>query len=111
MRGKRDPQATMLAFLDLETVVPPGHPLRPVKALADAALTALSPELDRLYAAIGRPSIPPERLLKASLIPAWLTPQPLHRRHCDDCRPTIRAGERSWSSSSSARNKPFARAS
>ena len=58
----------MLAFIDLETRVPPDHPLRTVKALADEALTKLSPEFDRMYAAGGRHSIPPERLLKASLL-------------------------------------------
>ena len=68
MRGQRDPQVTMLAFIDLESRVPPGHPLRTIKALADRALAALSPEFDQMYAEDGRPSIPPERLLKASLL-------------------------------------------
>ena len=68
MRGRHDPQVTMLAFIDLETRVPPDHPLRLIKAMADKALAALSPDLDRMYADIGRPSIPPERLLKASLL-------------------------------------------
>jgi transposase len=68
MRGKREPQVTLLAFVDLEARVPPDHPLRRINALADAALSALSPEFDRMYAATGRPSIPPERLLKASLL-------------------------------------------
>jgi len=68
MRGKRQPQVSLLAFVDLEARVPPGHPLRRISALADAALAALSPEFDRMYAATGRPSIPPERLLKASLL-------------------------------------------
>jgi transposase len=58
----------MLAFLDPETRVPPGHPLRPIRRLADAALVELSPLFDRMYAEVGRPSIPPERLLKASLL-------------------------------------------
>ena len=66
MRGRRDPQVTMLAFIDLETRVPPDHPLRVIKKLADQALKALSPDLDRMYADVGRPSIPPERLLKSS---------------------------------------------
>src|SRR3989304_4760106 len=73
MRGRREPQATMLAFSAPETRVPPDHPLRIVKALADHALAALSPEFDRMYAEIGRPSIPPERLLKASLLIALYT--------------------------------------
>jgi len=58
----------MLAFVDLEARVPPEHPLRTIKTLADRALVELSPEFDRMYADVGRPSIPPERLLKASLL-------------------------------------------
>ena len=68
MRGRQDPQVTLLAFMDLETRVPSDHPLRVVKRLADQALKALSPDLDRMYANVGRPSIPPERLLKSSLL-------------------------------------------
>ena len=68
MRGRQEPQVTMLAFVDLEERVPADHPLRAIKALADAALERLSPEFDRLYADVGRSSIPPERLLKASLL-------------------------------------------
>jgi transposase len=63
----------MLAFIDLESRVPAHHPLRTIKGLADAALAALSPEFDRMYADVGRPSIPPERLLKASLLIALYT--------------------------------------
>jgi transposase len=72
----------MLAFVDLETRVPPGHPLRTIKVLADRALVALSPELDQLYAADGRPSVPPERLLKASLLMALYT-VPSERAFCE----------------------------
>ena len=68
MRGRQEPQVTMLAFVDLEERVPADHPLRAIKALADEALARLSPEFDRMYADVGRPSIPPERLLKASLL-------------------------------------------
>ena len=68
MRGRQDPQVTLLAFIDLETRVPSNHPLRVIKRLADQALKALSPDLDRMYANVGRPSIPPERLLKSSLL-------------------------------------------
>jgi transposase len=68
MRGRRNPQLTMLAFIDLEERVPAGHPLRTIKRLADEALADLSPTFDRMYAESGRPSIPPERLLKASLL-------------------------------------------
>ena len=68
MRGRRNPQASMLAFVDLEERVPPNHPLRTIKRFADRALTNLSPTFDAMYEAGGRPSIPPERLLKASLL-------------------------------------------
>ncbi|MFQ5861478.1 MAG: IS5 family transposase [Dehalococcoidia bacterium] len=68
MRGRREPQVTMLAFVDLEERVPLDHPLRTIKTLADGALGELSAEFDRMYALVGRPSIPPERLLKASLL-------------------------------------------
>jgi transposase len=68
MRGRRSPQASMLAFVDLEERVPPHHPLRSMKRFADRALADLSPTFDAMYGDGGRPSIPPERLLKASLL-------------------------------------------
>ena len=70
MRGRTNPQTSMLAFIDPESRIPANHPLRTIKLLADAALAELSPQFDTLYAAdgTGRPSIPPERLLKASLL-------------------------------------------
>ncbi len=68
VRGKRERQVTMLTFIDLEERVPQDHPLRTIRRLADAALAALSAEFDRMYAEGGRPSIPPERLLKATLL-------------------------------------------
>ncbi len=58
----------MLTFIDPETRVPPDHPLRNIKAMTDKILATLSPEFDRMYAELGRPSIPPERLLKSSLL-------------------------------------------
>src|SRR5450631_143238 len=70
MRGRTEAQASMLAFVDPETLIPADHPLRTIKHFADAALAELSPLFDQVYAADGqgRPSIPPERLLKASLL-------------------------------------------
>ncbi len=64
----RDSQATMLAFVDLEERVPKDHPLRIIKAVADEALERLSAEFDGMYSKVGRASVPPERLLKASLL-------------------------------------------
>jgi transposase len=54
--------------VDLETRAPLDHPLRTIRRFADEALATLSPLFDELYAADGRPAIPPERLLKASLL-------------------------------------------
>ena len=70
MRGRSKKQASMLAFIDPETLIPADHPLRRIKRFADAALVELSPLFDEMYAADGqgRASIPPERLLKASLL-------------------------------------------
>jgi hypothetical protein len=56
MRGRQDPQTSMLAFIDLETRIPLDHPLRLIKSLADAALADLSPLFDAMYAELGRPS-------------------------------------------------------
>src|SRR5687767_4520361 len=73
MRGTDRKQASMLCLMSPETVVPSGHPLRKVKKLADAALAKLSLTFDKMYADGGRPSIPPERLLKATLLMAFYT--------------------------------------
>ena len=73
MRGENVRQRAMLVVFDAEQRVPKSHPLRRIKALADAALAQLSPRFDQMYSAVGRPSIPPERLLKASLLMALYT--------------------------------------
>ena len=68
MRGRHEEQEVMLAYVNLEERVPKDHPLRAIKAVADEALGRLSPEFDRMYSNVGRASVPPERLLKASLL-------------------------------------------
>jgi transposase len=73
MRGQLDPQADMLCLVSPESFVPADHPLRQIKPLADQALQRLSPKLDAMYAELGRPSIAPERLLKAKLLQAFFT--------------------------------------
>ena len=83
MRGQQVNQGFMLAFVDLEERVPHDHPLRTIKRLADEVLKELSPEFDAMYAAIGRPSIPPERLLKASLLIALYSARS-ERAFCED---------------------------
>ena len=71
MRGELDPQSSMFHYFSVESRIPADHPLRRVKKLAESALSAISAELDGLYARTGRPSIPPEHLLKAQLLIAF----------------------------------------
>ncbi|NHH97805.1 Mobile element protein [Candidatus Nitrosotalea sp. FS] len=73
MRGEDGRQRAILVVINPEQRVPKGHPLRRIKAVADAALAQLSPLFDEMYSTVGRPSIPPERLLKASLLMALYT--------------------------------------
>jgi transposase len=68
MRGDQDAQADVWSYIPLEQRVPADHPLRPMRAMVDAVLTELSPEFSRLYSRVGRPSIPPEHLLRALLL-------------------------------------------
>jgi len=73
MRGEERRQRAMLMVIDPEKRVPQDHPIRRIKQLCDVALKELSPLFDEMYSAVGRPSIPPERLLKASLLMALFT--------------------------------------
>lgn len=68
MRGHVNPQGSMFSYFSPESRVPADHPLRTIKAYAEASLRQVSAKLDALYADSGRPSIPPERLLKAQLL-------------------------------------------
>ena len=62
---------TLFSYVSCEARVPKDHPLRPIRQIVDEALVALSPEFEQLYAKFGRPSIPPERLLRALLLQAF----------------------------------------
>jgi transposase len=70
MRGDDRQQPDLFLYGTLEQRIPDNHPLRPVRAMTDAALEALSPRFDELYASKGRPSIAPEKLLRALLLQA-----------------------------------------
>src|SRR5271155_162712 len=70
MRGKPQSQPDFLTVINLNASVPAGHPLRAIKRCVDAVLKELSPLFDQLYAGEGRPSIPPEQLLKARVLTA-----------------------------------------
>jgi len=69
MRGNDDQlQPGMFSYVSLEERIPSDHPLRAIRKLVDRVLTEMSVEFEGLYAAVGRPSIPPERLLRALLL-------------------------------------------
>lgn len=68
MRGQREKQSSMLMLMSPEEMVPKDHPIRRIKALAEQALRELSPTFDAMYSSTGRPSIPPETLLKSLLL-------------------------------------------
>ena len=68
MRGHFDSQPMIIAYINLEKRVPPGHPLRKIKPMADKELKRLSPLFNEMNSHTGRPSIPPERILKSLLL-------------------------------------------
>jgi transposase len=72
-RGEDEHAERLFSYVRLETRISADHPLRAIRELVDAALKDLSRSFDRLYAREGRPSIPPERLLRALLLQAFYT--------------------------------------
>src|SRR5579862_9498163 len=70
MRGADEKQATMFSVISPERRIPADHPLRRIKQMADEILSGLSSTFDAMYSAVGRPSIPPERLLKSQILMA-----------------------------------------
>jgi transposase len=73
MRGTDRQTNQMFSYLSPETMVPRDHPLRVIRPLANAALERLCPTFGKMYSEIGRPSIPPEQLLRALLIQAFFS--------------------------------------
>ena len=71
MRGADGRAGSLFSYVDLEARVPAGHPLRAIRLIVNEALAELSPVFARLYAPLGRPSIPPEQLLRALLLQAF----------------------------------------
>ena len=68
MRGDDPRHEAMFSYVTPEARVRADHPLRPIRRMTDAALARLSPRFERLYSTMGRPSIPPEQLLRALLL-------------------------------------------
>lgn len=70
MRGEADRQSDLFSYVSLESRIPAAHPIRAIKALADGVVEQLDELFTSMYSALGRPSIPPERLLKSLLLMA-----------------------------------------
>ena len=68
MRGQDNQQSDMFSYLSPEQRVRPDHPLRAIRAMADLALWSMSTRFGEMYSQTGRPSIPPEKLLRAQLL-------------------------------------------
>lgn len=68
MRGIQEKQTTLFSYVSQEDRIPQYHPLRKLRQRIDPMLNALSPQFEKLYAETGRPSIPPEYLLRALLV-------------------------------------------
>ena len=68
MRGEDRQQQEMFLYASLEDLVPADHPLRPIRAMVDEALRRMDETFDEIYGEVGRPSIAPERLLRAQLL-------------------------------------------
>jgi transposase len=71
MRGSDDRNRSLFSYVDLEMRVPPDHPLRVIRWFADEVLAGMSARFEACYARIGRPSIAPERLMRALLLQAF----------------------------------------
>src|SRR5487761_1385392 len=68
MRGTDQQQSHIFSYISPEQRVRKDHPLRPIRTMIDEILKQLSPQFDKMYAKVGRPSIPPEQLLRAQLL-------------------------------------------
>ena len=68
MRGTDETSGSLFSYVDLEERIPPRHPLRKIRQVVNDALASLNAEFEALYTDFGRPSIPPERLIRASLL-------------------------------------------
>ena len=73
MRGNDSDDTGMWSYVSQEQRIPADHPLRPIRKMVDEVLDRLSPRFDKLYSKVGRPSIPPERLLRALLLQVLYT--------------------------------------
>lgn len=73
MRGVDERCGSLFSYVDLESRIPDMHPLRAIRLIVNAALADMTAEFEAMYSPLGRPSIPPEKLLRASLLQAFYT--------------------------------------
>jgi transposase len=73
MRGDVNPQSSLFSYVDLESRIPQHHPIRKVRQIVDKALDELEPAFEAMYADKGRPSIPPEQLIRGLLLQIMFT--------------------------------------
>jgi len=73
MRGRREDQVSVACLLNVETMIPPDHPIRAIKSILTVVLQEMDGHFEEIYATDGRPSIPPERLLLAKVLMALYT--------------------------------------
>jgi transposase len=112
MRGDTTEQSTMLVAFTADALVPDDHPIRRLKPMVERALARLSPRFDAMYAQGGRPSIPPEHLLKASLLIALYSIRS-ERQFCERLRYDLlfkwflglNIGDRGFDASSFSKNR------
>ena len=78
MRGEDRESGSLFSYIDLEARVPSSHPLRVIRSIVNDVLGSLSCEFGALYSHTGRPSIPPEQLLRALLLQAFYTKGPYY---------------------------------
>ncbi len=73
MRGEISPQDVLFSYRTLESRIPADHPIRKVRKVVDQALKEPAPTFDDMYSSVGRPSIPPEQLIREMLLQVLLT--------------------------------------
>src|ERR1035438_4029523 len=73
MRGQPTSQSNFIRLINVESLISPEHPIRRIKALVDEVLKGMDRHFEEMYVQQGRPSIPPERLLKAKVLQALFT--------------------------------------
>lgn len=73
MRGDSINQGELFSYVSQESRIPETHPIRKVRKIVDAALAEIEPAFDDMYSSVGRPSIPPEQLIRVMLLQIFFT--------------------------------------